>query len=318
VVIGLAAAAGKGIQESARRMIVLVLAGAALPVLAVGWLAWGGAWTQAYDLLVRYNVSFYRLNGQSNFWPRLLIGFYFLAALLPPLIAQVVWWLRRRDRLDRVAVTCAAWSIASLASIIYQQRIFLHYLVLVGPALVVIGAPAFMRLWGRPRHPKASLRRIAIVAQGATVSLFLTTLVLGAQWPGTYAITTVKRTDEVAMTSWIRSNTPVSATLFVWGDRPEVYLDSDRDVACRYIYMDPMTTQGYWSPQATDELLALWQSSPPAAVVETPATVPLFRPVELPTDDPRTYDALDPLRTFVRGNYHLAYSNDETDVWLKD
>jgi hypothetical protein len=42
-------------------------------------------------------------------------------------------------------------------------------------------------------------------------------------------------------------------------------------------------------------------------IVETPATVPMFRP-KTDTSDPRTYDTLVPLRDFVRAHYRLAAS----------
>jgi hypothetical protein len=321
VVIGLAAAVGNGPRESGKRMIALVLAGVALPVLALGWLAWGGAVAQAYDLLVRYNFAFYRSNEQSSFWLRLFLGFYFLAALWPPALAQFIGLIRRRERPDRLMAACIAWSLASLAALFYEQRIFMHYLILVAPALIIVGAPAFARLGGRLRHSEAAVRRIALAAEGATVALFLTALSLTGLAPGSpLAITTAWHTNEAAVSSWLRANTPASATLFVWGDNPEIYLDSGRDPASPYIYLDPMTTQGYWSPQATADLVSQWQSNPPTIVVETHGAVPLFRAIPWPpppVEDSRTYDTFDPLRAFVRSNYRLVHSEAEADVWLK-
>jgi hypothetical protein len=318
VVIGLAAAVGNGPRESGKRMIALVLASVALPVLALAWLASGGAAAQAYDLLLRYNVAFYRLNEQGSFWPRLFIDFCFLAALWPPALAQVIDWLRKRERPDRLMGACIAWSLASLAMLVYEHRVFMHYLILLAPALIIVGAPAFARLSGWLRHPEALRRRFAIGAQGTMAVLLLIALSLTAYAPGSpLAITTAWHTNEVAVSSWLRANTPASATLFVWGDHPEIYLDSGRDPASPYIYLDPMTTQGYWSPQATADLVSQWQSNPPTIVVETPAAVPLFHIATAPADDTRTYDTFDPLRAFVRSNYRLAHTEAEVDVWLK-
>ena len=318
VAIGLATSIGGGFRATTARAVAMALGGLALPALAAGWLIWGGAGAQAYDLLIRYNVDFYRLNGQSQFWPRLLIGFYFLAALWPSVAAQLYWWLRGPERPDRLAWACLAWGLASLGTFVYEQRIFMHYLILVAPAAVVIGAPAFRRLWDRLRHPRAVPRRIAIAAEGAAVVLLLTTLALGAEWPGTgLAITFAWHNDEMAVSSWLRQNTSPSQTLFVWGDHPEIYLDSDRAPACRYIYLDPMTTQHYWSPEATAALLESWKADPPGAIVETPTAVPLFRTAASGADDPRTYDTLDPLRQFVRANYGLARSVGEADIWVR-
>ena len=317
VAIGLAAVVGNGLRESGSRMIALVVAGMALPTLTLAWLASGGAVAEAYDVLVRYNVAFYGLNVQSSFLPRLFIGFCFLAALWSAALAQSAVWMRGRERPDRLMAACVAWSLASMAALIYQHRFFMHYAILLAPALVIIGAPAFVRLGGWMRHPEAVRRRVAIFIESTTVVLLMTSVLLAAYTPGSpLGITTAWHVNEVAVSSWLRANTPASARLFVWGDHPEIYLDSGRDPASPYIYMDPMTTSGYWSPQATADLLSEWQSDPPAIVVETPAAVPLFHMTTGSADDTRTYDTFDQLRAFVRSHYRLAHTDAKVDVWL--
>jgi hypothetical protein len=319
VAIGLCAMLGRNLRDVGGRTVALVAAGVALPLAALAWLAWGRAASEAYDVLVRYNSAFYRLNGQSMFWPRLLIGAVFLAALAIPLGAEIVRWLRGRERPDRVAAACAVWMGASAVSYIYEQRLFMHYLILLAPAMVVVGAPSFVRLSSRLRSSAAAQRRIAVAAQAATVGMLLVAVGLTAQWPGSsYAITSAWHADETAAAAWVRANTGASATVFVWGDHPEIYLDSDRTPASRYIYLDPMTTRGYWQPQATADLVARWQGDPPTVVIETPTAVPLFRAASSAADDPRTYDALGPLRTFVRNHYRLADTEGEADIWLLD
>ena len=314
--IGLAAVIGSTILTSSKRLIVLIAAGVVPPLLVVAWLVANGAGSQAYDQLIRYNVAFYRTNEQSGFWARLLIGLYFLAALIPSVTAQVAGWLTKRERIDRVAAACLAWAVASLAILVYEQRVFMHYLILVAPPLVIVGAPTFARLWARLRDPGPSRRRMAMVAEGTALALLASAMVLGATWPGSsLAITNSWRDDQLAVSNWVSANTPASATLFVWGDHPETYLSSGRTPASRFIYMDPMTTEGYWSPQESTDFLAGWQYNPPGIIVETPAGVPLFGPAA-PGDD-RRYDVLGPVREFVHDNYRLAYANDEASVWLK-
>jgi hypothetical protein len=319
VAIGLATAYRRSIPESVGRGIALALGAAALPALVFGWLVWGGAGAQAYDVLVRYNSEFYRANGQLLFWARLLLAVIFVSALLPSMVAEVVSWLRRRNGVDRVAAACGAWILLSLASFIYGQRVYMHYLILVVPAMIVIAAPAFVRVSARLKSPAAAPRRIAIAAQGSAVAMLLVAAFWGAQWPGTgAAITTDWHRDQVAVSSWIRANTPASATLFVWGDHPEIYLSSDRSPVCPYIYMDPMVTEGYWSQQSTEDLLASWQSNPPSFVVDAPAAVPLFRVGVSPADEQRLYDVLSPLRAFVRDHYRLVHTDGQADVWARN
>ena len=316
--IGLGAALGVSIWDSAKRFVVVGVAGVALPLLAIAWLVLGGAGSQAYDVVVRYNSDFYRMNGQELFWLRLMLAVIVVSALLPSVAAQVLSWLRRHRSPDRVESACIAWILLSLASFIYEDRVFMHYLILVAPAMIVIGAPAFVRLTRLLRSPRAMPRRVAVVAQGSAVAMLAVAMLWGAQWPGTgAAIPADWHKDEVAVSVWIRANTPASATVFVWGDHPEIYIDSDRTPASRYIFLDPMTTQGYWSETDTRTLLAQWQVNPPAVVVETPEAVALFREASSAADDPRTYDALADLRTFVRNGYRLAHTDGQADVWLR-
>ncbi len=318
VAIGLATAASMTIRPTLGRFAVLGMSGLAIPLVLAGWLILGGAGQQAYDVVVRYNSDFYRLNGQSLFWLRLMLAGIVVSALLPSVAAQVVSWLRGRRRPDRVEAACAGWLVAAVLSFAYEQRVFMHYLILVAPALIVIGAPAFVRLSKLLRSPRAAARRVAIVAQSSAAAMLIVILLWGAQWPGSSAgITNAWHADETAVSGWVRDNTPASATVFVWGDHPEIYIDADRWPACRWIFMDPMTTRGYWSQEATNDLLAQWQANPPAVVVETPAAIPLFREGVSAADDPRTYDVLAGLRSFVRDGYRLAHTQGQADVWLR-
>ena len=314
--IGLATGLGPTLRDSARRLAALAVGGVAIPLLVAGWLLWGGAGSQAWDAVVHYNAA-YRQNGQALFWPRLLLAVALVSALVPSVVAQLLRWLRRADPIDRVAAACVAWIPLSLAFFVYGQHAYMHYLILLAPALVIVGAPSFVRLSGRLRAPEAGPRRIAVVAKGSSVALFVVAMLWGAQWPGSAAaITDQWHQDETAAASWIRANTPAAATMFVWGDHSEVYLATDRSPACPYVFLDPLITQGYWSPQATDGLLARWRSNPPAIVVETPAAVPLFSAAASAADDPRTFDTLDPLRAFVRDNYRFAHTDGAAGVWL--
>ena len=316
VAIGLGTGVGKTIAESARRLAVLAMCGLALPVLAVAWLVWAGAGAQAYDVVIGYNAA-YGLNGQGLLWLRLALAVVLVSALLPSVAAQIVWWLRRVDRVDRLALVCCAWVLLSLVSYVSAHRVYMHYLTLLVPPLVVIGAPACKELSGRLRAPEAARRRIATAAQGWSVAMLIVALIWGGQW-STSVMPADLQAESAAVSSWIRDNTAASATLFVWGNDPAIYLRTGRAPASPYIYLDPMVTQGYWSPGATDRLLARFEADPPAIVVDSPAVVPLFRPASTAADDPRTYDVLGELRTFVRDHYHLAHTEGHDDVWLRN
>jgi hypothetical protein len=314
--IGLGAAFGGTVRGTAARLIALALGGLALPLLAIGWLFWVGIAAQAYDVLIGYNLV-YGKSGQGLIWLRLAIAVVLLSALLPSVAAQFAAWLRRIDPIDRLGAVCVVWLVVSVASYVVAQRIYMHYVILLVPALVVVGAGAFRQLAGRLRDPGAARRRLAIAAQGWFAAMLVVSLVWGAEW-SVAVMPPDLHADSTAVSAWLRSNTPASATLFVWGNNPEIYLNSGRAPASPYIYMDPLITPGYWSPADTDRLLARFTAEPPSVFVETPAVVPMFRPAATSADDPRTYDVLGELRTFVRDNYHLADTEGHDDVWLRN
>ena len=105
--------------------------------------------------------------------------------------------------------------------------------------------------------------------------------------------------------AWIEANSPKSATLFVWGDDPVLYVTTGRPPYDRYVYQFPMVTAGYWSADRTAALLQAWRSSPPALIVESPTPVPLFLAADADIDT-RNLDTLGPMRDFIRANYRAA------------
>jgi hypothetical protein len=97
----------------------------------------------------------------------------------------------------------------------------------------------------------------------------------------------------------------------VWGNAPQIYLDAQRPAASRYVYAYPLTTPGYSSPEQVAGLIAELSAQPPAMIVDAgspapgaPGLPPLLVPRPVATDG-RDYDALDPLRAWVRANYRL-------------
>ena len=102
------------------------------------------------------------------------------------------------------------------------------------------------------------------------------------------------------------------STIFVWGNEPRLYELADRTPASRYVYLYPLLTPGYANEERIAEELIVWESRPPAVIVDAggpapgePGLPPLLidRPV---STDGRDLDLLDPLRAFVRDHYELA------------
>jgi hypothetical protein len=127
--------------------------------------------------------------------------------------------LMRRPRSgDRVDWACLAWAATYATYIVYQGRLFLHFLILIAPPLVLLASLGVEKLGAWIRSPKPSVRRSAFGLVAAAVICVLisasATIRLNA------LVLSQADTKERLVNSteaWIRSETPDSATMFVWG-----------------------------------------------------------------------------------------------------
>lgn len=90
----------------------------------------------------------------------------------------------------------------------------------------------------------------------------------------------------------------------MWGQAPEIYLWSTRYPATHYLYFYPLMTPGYsTSAQASAFLTELERTLPKVIVDAGRGAMPLLEPTEVYRGDGRDYDALDPVRSWVRDRY---------------
>jgi len=311
---GAAALTTEGLRVSARRSVSLLTGGLVPPLLVLGWLVAGGALGAIVDQLLIYSVA-YRATSPGLLVVLAVVVLWLACLLLPSLvaIARLVRSPRSSGRIDWV---CLAWLVGYAAFVGYQNRMYLHYVILVLPPLALLAAPTFSGLWARIGSPRAGVRRLAFGLSAATIAMVLVGAVFAAE------VTEVAlgdasrwRVASSATAEWLSANTRASARLFVWGDHPDLYLAAHRVPYGRYVYQYPMVTQGYWSAQKTEDLIKAWEADPPEIIVETPTDVPLFE-VRTESGDGRDYDSLEPLREFVRGHYRLAATTGGLHVYL--
>lgn len=302
-------------RETARHGLVLVAAGLVLPLAVIAWLAWGGALAAAWDQLIHYQ-SVYRSVGPGG-WLAAFIAtdLIVLGCLLPPAVFTCVRIGRRRGELDRVMAACLGWVLAYAALVAFEQRLDPHYLILVAPALAVIGAPSLAWFVANLRAAQPRIRRAAFSLLAITAAL---TLMLEA-WSGEWLALTQPngpawQAEVQTAAAWIDSNTPASASLYVWGNYPGLYLRFDRPPEPPYLYEFPLTTAGYWSASSTHDLVTNWSQAGPDVIVEAPASVPLSMPAASGAD-PRTYDVLDELRGFVTSQYRMVFDQADLRIW---
>ena len=302
---------GEGAFAWPRRAVALVAGGVPLSLAVLGWLVTGGALGEALDQIGPYNEA-YRASGSQ-----LLLMLPLLILLLGWLAIPAgvgVWRLIRRPRgFGPLDWACAIWSATYAIFLAWQSRIFLHYLILLIPPLIVLASQGMAAIWAQLRAPNRKLRGLAVGLTSAAAVVLLISASVTVELSGM----TLQRAGDAklvddATAAWIRANTPGSATMFIWGNDPEQYLAANRAPYGRYVNQFPMVTVGYWSADRTAAVLASWQASPPALIVEGPAQVPMFRP---PTDIGGVgyLDLLGPLRDFARAHYRLVASFGDGD-----
>jgi hypothetical protein len=237
-----------------------------------------------------------------------------MCCLLVPVAIAIGRMVRNPRAFDRVLWICMAWSFLQIVTLGYENRLFLHYLILLVPPLVLLAVPGFQWLITTVRVPERGPMIRAIGLASLTVCMFAVSSVTVVGLSGLTTYSTAKMENVTAGTAgWIGANTSASANVFLWGNDTNLYLVADRSSYDRIVYEFPMVTAGYWSPDKTAAVLSEWMSSAPDVIVETPCTVPLFRP-RANTTDPRDYDTLGPLRDFVRAHYRISASFGSGDM----
>ena len=299
----------------ARRAVAALVGGLLVPLAVAAWLIARGAMADAIEQVVLYNGA-YR-GSSSGLGHMLPVSSILLACLLVPVGITVGRMVRNPRAHDLASWLSVLWIVAVAAMLAFENRLFLHYLIMVMPPLILLWAPGVTWLVESAR-PTMGRRpgRLALVLVAAMTVLSMVSAMTVVGLTATTINASAKAQDVTDRTAaWLRANTIATTSLFVWGDDTYLYLDAERAPDDRYVYQYPMVTPRYWSADKTASMLSAWEGSPPPVIVESPTVVPLFRP-PTPGDD-RNYDTLGPLRDFVRAHYRLVASF-EADSGFED
>ncbi|MDB6148184.1 MAG: hypothetical protein JWO45_1848 [Spartobacteria bacterium] len=183
---------------------------------------------------------FWTITNHANphiFWGKgALSTLAFLACCFPLVIGAVMslrdkrglWTENSAERIALLALLAAS-AIGAAAG----ARFYPHYYIQLIPALALLAAPYYARIWSRKDQPGHWLLRLATsyAVLAVTVAAFFVLSYFGllpqreASEPGSY----------------LSKNSAPNERIFVWGHAPWIYMEAQRRPACRYILTYPLT-----------------------------------------------------------------------------
>jgi hypothetical protein len=302
-----------GLLSPVGRAAAGVAGGVVLPLAVVAWLAVRGAIGDALDQLVTYNAAYRSSAGKAD--DMIPVTLLLLLCLTVPAAIEMARMILKPRAFDRVGWACFAWAVGYLLYIGFQGRIYLHYLILLVPPAVWLAGAGTAWLAAQAKAPQ---RRVRAAAVGLLVAAWLAIAISAFTVVGLHTAFgrfSADRAEQLDTAAWIGTNTPSSATLFVWGHDADLYLLADRHPYDSYVYDFPLLTAGYAPDERLANLVADWTAAPPSVIVESLSEAPLLRAGEAGASTPG-YPALGALRDFVRSHYRLASSSERYDIYV--
>ncbi len=239
-----------------------------------------------------------------------------LLVVAVPALVGLLRAVRLPDPWPAVCLAGAVWTLATAAIAIYLGRFETHYAALLGIPIALLATVGVVDVLRRMRRRRA-VGMIMIPAMAAAAALSLAVIAANS-WAlvGPLQAET-QRADAVA--AYLREHAPPGTSLFVWGNEPQLYYLSHRAPASRFIYMLPLTTPGYATPDLIDGVREELVARAPSLIIDagslepgTPGDPPLLIPRPVTNEDGRAYDILDPLRSYIAQHYALL---DIVDGW---
>jgi 4-amino-4-deoxy-L-arabinose transferase-like glycosyltransferase len=171
------------------------------------------------------------------FWENgILMTLAFVGACLPLLMGAAMairdrrgFWAGRKSEQMALLGLLVASAIGTAAG----ARFYDHYYIQLIPPLTLLAAPYYAQLWtGRLQPPNWLLRpALTYVWLAATIVAFSI-----SHW-----LALAARRVPLETGRYLLENSDPNDRIFVWGDKPRIYLEARRRPACRYILSFPLT-----------------------------------------------------------------------------
>ncbi|MDI1250143.1 MAG: glycosyltransferase family 39 protein [Lacunisphaera sp.] len=292
VLLGLGLWARPAERVKLARLLGALLAGFAAPLLLTGiYFAAHGAWADLVYYTWTYNNTLYVPEVPAlERWQTIRVPFQLAWQMHPlavvtgvlaavTLLARVgARALRGPDRFDLPGWLILGWCAAGLVSTTLSGREFSHYSIQLIPGLSLACGWVTAGLWqtGRRWAGASRLRQTGLLLPATGLILWLL-----QPLPARLRAFDLPEPGVDTITQLVRRHTTPDERIFVWGYTPEVYAQSERLPATRFLYctfltglipwtnIDPLKNTDYAVvPGAWDDFLADWHRRPPALVAD--------------------------------------------------
>ena len=177
-------------------------------------------------------------------WRGIVTTLTFLGVCLPLVIGAI---MACRDKSEIWAGKTAERTVllgllgASAIGAAAGARFYPHYYVQLIPALTLLAAPYYARLWSRTIQPPHWLLRPRVTY----VWLALTVVAFSVA----HSVGLARRREPSEAGRYLFTHSNPADRIFIWGQKsPEIYLDAHRRPACRYITTFPLTGYVFGGP----------------------------------------------------------------------
>jgi 4-amino-4-deoxy-L-arabinose transferase-like glycosyltransferase len=188
-------------------------------------------------------------------------------------------WVGRQAELTALI----ALAIASVVGVIAGARFYPHYYIQLIVPLALLAAPFYSRLWSRAIASNYSFApALGYICLGLTVIAFFISNFSGAD---------LESRPRDTATYLLQHSSPTDR-IFVWGQRPLIYLEAERRPACRYIATFPLTGYTFGGPLSgfdTRRWIRSWAWTdlqndfarhPPIYIIDTEASSKALYPIK--------------------------------------
>lgn len=294
------------------RMACVLLGSAIVPLVSLAWIAANGSLPDMLEQVIAYNRAYLANNQQFRASGLVWAGGDALF-MLPLVVAALARLLAfRRGGATRLEIAAIAWLGTGLVLVALQGLFFDHYLTALAPPLVILAAPSLGGAIAAARATRfPAIATVVLVVLLATPAVIGVALTEGQSAPATTVASVATR---------IRGLTAPGDSIFVWGNDAALYLEADRPLASRFVYMFPLTAEGYTSPAVVAQIVQAWQTRPPRLIVDAthnPGRVGGY-PLTPSTDASQPDAVLDPLRAYVLDHYRILASVDDWDLYAEE